>query len=75
MFQAVAGGSATTLSQAVGLDVSGESIPYVAGWGEDGGLDALFDATSSLHPAGDASRTASFLLRGCTAVPLHAVPA
>jgi hypothetical protein len=25
----------------VGLDVSGESIPYVAGWGEHGALDAI----------------------------------
>lgn len=25
----------------VGLDTSGESIPYVAGWGEDGALDAI----------------------------------
>ena len=25
----------------VGLDVGGESIPYVAGWGEDGALDAI----------------------------------
>lgn len=25
----------------VGLDVSGESIPYVAGWGEDGALEAV----------------------------------
>jgi len=24
-----------------GLDVSGESIPYIAGWGEDGALDAI----------------------------------
>ncbi len=24
-----------------GLDVSGESIPYVAGWGEDGALEAV----------------------------------
>jgi hypothetical protein len=23
------------------LDVGGESIPYVAGWGEDGALDAI----------------------------------
>jgi hypothetical protein len=28
------------LSQA-GLDVSGETVPYVAGWGEDGALDAI----------------------------------
>jgi cytochrome P450 len=38
-------------------------------------LDALFDATAALRPAGPATRTASFLLRGCTAVPLEAVPA
>ena len=25
----------------VGLEVGGESIPYVAGWGEDGALDAI----------------------------------
>ena len=25
----------------VGLDVGGESIPYIAGWGEDGALDAI----------------------------------
>ncbi len=25
----------------VGLDVSGSSVPYVAGWGEDGALDAI----------------------------------
>jgi hypothetical protein len=28
------------LSQA-GLDVSGETIPYIAGWGEDGALEAI----------------------------------
>jgi antirestriction protein ArdC len=26
---------------AIGLDTSGESVPYVAGWGEDGKLDAI----------------------------------
>jgi hypothetical protein len=25
----------------VALDVGGESIPYIAGWGEDGALDAI----------------------------------
>jgi len=25
----------------VGLDVGGESIPYIAGWGETGALDAV----------------------------------
>jgi hypothetical protein len=34
--------TATYLAAAsVGLDVSGESIPYVAGWGETGALDAV----------------------------------
>jgi hypothetical protein len=28
------------LSQA-GLDVSGETIPYIAGWGEEGALEAI----------------------------------
>lgn len=36
----------------VGLDVSGETVPYVAGWGEDGGLDAIrTDAESIDHVA------------------------
>jgi hypothetical protein len=26
---------------AVGLDISGSSVPYVAGWGESGELDAI----------------------------------
>jgi hypothetical protein len=26
---------------AVGLDTAGETIPYVAGWGEDGALEAV----------------------------------
>ena len=38
-------------------------------------LDALLDATSALRSAGAPARTASFLLRGCTEVPLEAVPA
>ncbi len=29
------------LAGQVGLDVGGESIPYVAGWGESGELDAI----------------------------------
>ena len=34
--------TATHLAAAsVGLDVSGESVPYVAGWGEDGALEAV----------------------------------
>ena len=34
--------TATYLAAAsVGLDVSGESIPYVAGWGETGALEAV----------------------------------
>jgi hypothetical protein len=32
----------------VGLDVGGESIPYVAGWGEDGALDAIREYAATL---------------------------
>jgi hypothetical protein len=30
-----------TVLGGLGLDVSGETVPYVAGWGEDGALDAV----------------------------------
>ncbi len=32
----------------VGLDVSGESIPYIAGWGEDGALDAIREYAATI---------------------------
>jgi hypothetical protein len=32
----------------VGLDVGGESIPYIAGWGEDGALDAIRDYAQTI---------------------------
>jgi hypothetical protein len=52
----------------VALDVGGESIPYIAGWGEDGALDAIrhYAATidtiartieDALQPAADTSAT------------------
>ena len=30
------------------LDVGGESIPYIAGWGEDGALDAIRDYAQTI---------------------------
>ena len=32
----------------VALDVGGESIPYIAGWGEDGELDAIRDYAATI---------------------------
>jgi hypothetical protein len=32
----------------VGLDVGGESVPYVAGWGEDGTLDAVTEFAQTI---------------------------
>jgi hypothetical protein len=32
----------------VGLNVSGESIPYIAGWGEDGELDAIREYAATI---------------------------
>jgi hypothetical protein len=54
----------------LGLDVSGEIIPYVAGWGEDGGLDAVTEfaqliddlarrVETALSTAGDNQQTAA----------------
>jgi len=54
----------------LGLDVSGETVPYVAGWGEDGALDAvtqfaqLIDdlarrVEAALSTAGDTPETAA----------------
>ncbi len=36
------------VSNSVGLDVGGETIPYVAGWGEDGALDAIRDYAQTI---------------------------
>jgi hypothetical protein len=52
----------------LGLDVSGETVPYVAGWGEDGALDAVTEfaqliddlarrVESALSAAGDTQAT------------------
>lgn len=49
-----------------GLDVGGESIPYIAGWGEDGALDAIHEYAETIdaiarriedtvHPGDDTS--------------------
>ena len=54
----------------LGLDISGETVPYVAGWGEDGALDAvtqfaqLIDdlarrVEAALSAAGDTQATAA----------------
>jgi hypothetical protein len=36
------------VAASVGLDVSGESVPYVAGWGETGALDAVTAFASTI---------------------------
>lgn len=35
-------------SSSIGLAVGGESIPYVAGWGEDGALDAVTEFAATI---------------------------
>ena len=32
----------------LGLDISGETIPYIAGWGEDGALDAIHNYANTI---------------------------
>ena len=36
------------VSSSVGLDIAGESIPYIAGWGEDGALDAIHEYAETI---------------------------
>jgi hypothetical protein len=36
----------------VGLDVNGESIPYIAGWGEDGALGAIRAFAETIETVG-----------------------
>jgi N-terminal domain of anti-restriction factor ArdC len=41
--------TATLLAcSSVGLDVSGETVPYVTGWGEDGALDAVTEFAATI---------------------------
>ena len=35
-------------ASAVGLEVDGETIPYVSGWGEDGALDAVTEFAETI---------------------------
>jgi hypothetical protein len=50
-----------------GLDVGGESIPYVAGWGEDGALDAIREYAETIDAI--ARRIEDALGDGAAAVP------
>ena len=43
----------------VGLDVGGESIPYIAGWGEDGALDAIREYAETIDAIARRSKTRS----------------
>jgi hypothetical protein len=50
-----------------GLDVGGESIPYVAGWGEDGALDAIREYAETIDDI--ARRIEDALGDGAAAAP------
>jgi hypothetical protein len=49
-------------SSALGLDTSGEAVPYVAGWGEAGALDAVGRAAERVD------RIAGWLEMAATAI-------
>jgi hypothetical protein len=55
------------LAGQVGLDVGGESIPYVAGWGEAGELDAIREYAETIDAI--ARRIETAILPAATAVP------
>jgi hypothetical protein len=55
----------------VGLDVGGESIPYIAGWGEDGALDAIRDYAQTIDTI---ARRIEDALDDCSATATAAPP-
>jgi hypothetical protein len=57
--------TATLLAcSSVGLDVSGETVPYVAGWGEDGALEAVSEFAKTID---DLARRVENALAGAAA--------
>jgi hypothetical protein len=56
----------------VGLDVSGESVPYVAGWGEDGALEAVSEFAKTIDGL---ARQLEDVLRAAVPGPLAPVAA
>jgi hypothetical protein len=56
------------LAGQVGLDVGGESIPYVAGWGEAGELDAIREYAETIDAI--ARRIETAILPASAAVPV-----
>ena len=49
-------------ASSVGLAVDGETIPYIAGWGEDGALEAVTEFAETIDRA--ARRIEDVLLTG-----------
>jgi antirestriction protein ArdC len=56
--------TATIVCGALGLDTSGESVPYIAGWGEDGDLDAIRKHAQTVDEIARSIETACGLGRG-----------
>jgi hypothetical protein len=54
-----------------GLDVAGESIPYIAGWGDDGALDAIREYAHTIDAIAQRIEDA---LDGDTDTPSAAAP-
>jgi hypothetical protein len=48
--EAIADTVTFVVSSGVGLAVSGETIPYVAGWGEDGAIEAATQFATTIDP-------------------------
>jgi hypothetical protein len=53
----------------VALDVGGESIPYIAGWGEDGELDAIREYAATIDTIARTIEDALQLRAGTSATP------
>lgn len=53
----------------VALDVGGESIPYIAGWGEDGELDAIRQYAATIDTIARTLEDALQAAAGASATP------
>lgn len=56
--------AATIVCGSLGLDTSGESIPYIAGWGEDGDLEAIRKHAETVDEIARSIEAACGLVKG-----------
>ncbi len=62
--EVIAETAATIVCNGLGLDTSGESVPYIAGWGEDGDLEAIRKHAETVDEIARSIEAACGLVKG-----------